>query len=71
MIVYNLSTFAKLSFGGKVLYEQILLATNNGKRELVYDLEGLRGIFRAEGKSMERFDALNRKHLTPAVQKNQ
>lgn len=68
-IVYNLSTFAKLSFGGKVLYEQILLATNNGKRELVYDLEGLRGIFGAEGKSMERFDTLNRKHLTPAVQK--
>lgn len=68
-IVYNLSTFAKLSFGGKVLYEQILLATNNGKRELVYDLEGLRGIFGAEGKSMERFDALNRKHLTSAVQK--
>lgn len=68
-IVYNLSTFAKLSFGGKVLYEQILLETNNGKRELVYDLEGLRGIFGAEGKSMERFDTLNRKHLTPAVQK--
>lgn len=68
-IVYNLSTFAKLSFGGQVLYEQILLASNNGKRELVYDLEGLRGIFGAEGKSMERFDALNRKHLTPGVQK--
>jgi Initiator Replication protein. len=66
-IVYNLDVFSKLTFGGQILYERILLATNEERRSLTFDLEDLRNLFGAVGSSMQRFDALNRKHLTPAV----
>lgn len=66
-IVYNLDVFSKLTFGGQFLYERILLATNEERRSLTFNLEDLRNLFGAIGSSMQRFDALNRKHLTPAV----
>lgn len=66
-IVYNLDVFSKLTFGGQILYERILLATNEERRSLTFNLEDLRNLFGAVGSSMQRFDALNRKHLTPAV----
>lgn len=66
-IVYNLDVFSKLTFGGQFLYERILLATNEERRSLTFNLEDLRNLFGAVGTSMQRFDALNRKHLTPAV----
>lgn len=66
-IVYNLDVFSKLTFGGQFLYEQILLATNEERRSITFNLEDLRNLFGAVGTSMQRFDALNRKHLTPAV----
>ena len=66
-IVYNLDVFSKLTFGGQILYERILLATSEERRSLTFDLEDLRNLFGAVGSSMQRFDALNRKHLKPAV----
>ena len=66
-IVYNLDVFSKLTFGGQILYERILLATSEESRSLTFNLEDLRNLFGAVGSSMQRFDALNRKHLKPAV----
>ena len=51
------------------LYEQILLATNAGKRELVFNLEGLRSLFGLVGASMQTFGNIKLKHLVPAVEK--
>lgn len=68
-VVYNLDIFAKLNASGQVLYEQILLATNAGKRELVFNLEGLRSLFGLVGASMQTFGNIKLKHLVPAVEK--
>lgn len=68
-VVYNLDIFSKLNASGQVLYEQILLATENGKRELVFDLEGLRGLFGITGASMQIFGNIKAKHLVPAIEK--
>lgn len=68
-IVYNLDIFANLNVSAQVLYEQILLATNNEKRCLSYSLEQLRGLFGATGKTMERFNGLKNTHLIPAIEK--
>jgi hypothetical protein len=66
-IVYNLSTFANLTFSGQVLYEQILIATNNDKRSMFYSLADLKKLFGATGKSMDRFNGLKNTHLIPAI----
>lgn len=68
-VVYNLDIFAKLNASGQVLYEQILLATNAGKRELVFNLEGLRSLFGIVGASMQTFGNIKLKHLVPAVER--
>lgn len=68
-IVYNLDIFANLNVSAQVLYEQILLATNNEKRCLSYSLEQLRGLFGATGKTMERFNGIKNTHLIPAIEK--
>lgn len=67
-VVYNLGTFSRLSVGGQVLYELLLLASSEGKRSLTFDLETLRGIFSASGKSMEKFNGIKNKHLLPAIE---
>lgn len=67
-IIYNVETFAKLSSGGQILYEHILLMTYKGKRSCIVTNETLRQIFRTNGKSMEKFYTLNQIHLTPAVE---
>lgn len=67
-VVYSLDTFSKLSVGGQILYELLLLASSEGKRSLTFDLEGLRGVFNASGKSMEKFNGIKNKHLLPAIE---
>lgn len=67
-IVYNLSTFANLTFSGQVLYEQILIATNNDKRSMFYTVPDLKNLFGATGKSMDRFNGLKNTHLIPAIE---
>jgi DnaD/phage-associated family protein len=66
-IVYNLDTFAKLKYSGQVLYEQILLATNNGKRFLKYDIKELKELFGATGPSFDRFNPLKTRYFEPAI----
>ena len=68
-IVYNLDIFANLNVSAQVLYEQILLATNNEKRCLTYSLDQLRLLFGATGKTMERFNGVKNTHLVPAITK--
>lgn len=68
-VVYNLDIFSKLNASGQVLYEQILLATNAGKRELIFNLEGLRGLFGLVGASMQTFGNIKLKHLVPAIER--
>ena len=67
-IVYNLDTFAKLKYSGQVLYEQILLATNNGKRFLKYDIKELKELFGATGPSFDRFNPLKTRYFEPAIE---
>lgn len=67
-IVYNLSTFANLTFSGQVLYEQILIATNDDKRSMFYTVPDLKNLFGATGKSMDRFNGLKNTHLIPAIE---
>ena len=66
-IVYNLDTFAKLKYSGQVLYEQILLATNNDKRFLKYSLEELKELFGVTGSSFNRFNAIKNRYFEPAI----
>lgn len=66
-IVYNLDTFAKLKYSGQVLYEQILLATSNGKRFLKYDIKELKELFGATGPSFDRFNPLKTRYFEPAI----
>lgn len=67
-IVYNLDTFAKLKYSGQVLYEQILLATSNGKRFLKYDIKELKELFGATGPSFDRFNPLKTRYFEPAIE---
>ena len=67
-IVYNLDTFAKLKYSGQVLYEQILLATSNGKRFLKYDIKELKELFGATGPSFDRFNPLKTRCFEPAIE---
>lgn len=66
-LIYNLATFSKLNSRGQSLYEHLLIATAQNKKKLSLSLEELRGIFKANGKSMERFNAIKTKHLIPAL----
>lgn len=66
-LIYNLATFSKLNSRGQSLYEHLLIATAQNKKKLSLGLEELRGIFKANGKSMERFNAIKTKHLIPAL----
>ena len=66
-LIYNLATFSKLNSRGQSLYEHLLIATAQNKKKLRLSLEELRGIFKANGKSMERFNAIKTKHLIPAL----
>ena len=66
-LIYNLATFSKLNSRGQSLYEHLLIATAQNKKKLSLSLEELRGIFKANGKSMERFNAIKTKHLIPAI----
>ena len=66
-LIYNLATFSKLNSRGQSLYEHLLIATVQNKKKLSLSLEELRGIFKANGKSMERFNAIKTKHLIPAL----
>lgn len=66
-LIYNLATFSKLNSRGQSLYEHLLIATVQNKKKLRLSLEELRGIFKANGKSMERFNAIKTKHLIPAL----
>jgi hypothetical protein len=66
-LIYNLATFSKLNSRGQSLYEHLLIATAQNKKKLGLSLEELRGIFKANGKSMERFNAIKTKHLIPAL----
>ena len=66
-LIYNLATFSKLNSRGQSLYEHLLIATAQNKKKLRLSLEELRGIFKANGKSMERFNAIKTKHLIPAI----
>lgn len=67
-IVYNLDTFAKLKYSGQVLYEQILLATSNGKRFLKYDIKEMKELFGATGPSFDRFNPLKTRYFEPAIE---
>lgn len=67
LLIYNLATFSKLNSRGQSLYEHLLIATAQNKKKLGLSLEELRGIFKANGKSMERFNAIKTKHLIPAL----
>ena len=67
-IIYNIQTFAKLCFGGQILYEHILLMNYKGKRSCVVTVETLRQLFKTTGESMKKFYALNQRHLTPAIE---
>ena len=66
-LIYNLATFSKLNSRGQSLYEHLLIATAQNKKKLSLSLEELRGLFKANGKSMERFNAIKTKHLIPAL----
>lgn len=66
-LIYNLATFSKLNSRGQSLYEHLLIATAQDKKKLSLSLEELRGLFKANGKSMERFNAIKTKHLIPAI----
>ena len=67
-LIYRLDMFASLNFSGQALYENILIANQSGLRKIQLSNEDLRGIFGTFGKSMERYDAIKRKHLAPAVE---
>ena len=66
-LIYNLATFSKLNSRGQSLYEHLLIATAQNKKKLSLSLEELRGIFKANCKSMELFNAIKTKHLIPAL----
>lgn len=66
-LVYNLQTFSKLSISGQVLYEELLILSNQGFRSVKYSLDGLKQLFRINGASMNRFYTINQKHLKDAV----
>lgn len=66
-LVYNLQTFSKLSISGQVLYEELLILSNQGVRSVKYSLDELKQLFRVNGASMNQFYTINQKHLKNAV----
>lgn len=67
-LLYNLKVFSKLSSAGQMLYEDLLILSSKGIRTTQYTIEQLKILFKANGKTMDRFYTLNQKHLKGAVE---
>lgn len=67
-LIYRLDMFASLNFAGQALYENILIANQQGFRRIELTNEDLCGVFGAVGKSLDRFDTIRRRHLEPAIE---
>ena len=67
-LLYNLKVFSKLSSAGQMLYEDLLILSSKGIRTTQYTIEQLKVLFKANGKTMDRFYTLNQKHLKGAVE---
>lgn len=66
-LMYNLHTFSKLSPSGQMLYEELLIFSGQNIRSAKYDIEGLKQLFKSNGKSMNRYYTINQKHLKGAI----
>lgn len=67
-LMYNLNTFSKLSPSGQMLYEELLIFSGQNIRSAKYDIEGLKQLFKSNGKSMNRYYTINQKHLKGAIE---
>ena len=66
-LMYNLHTFSKLSPSGQMLYEELLIFSGQNIRSAKYDIEGLKQLFKSNGKSMNQYYTINQKHLKGAI----
>jgi hypothetical protein len=67
-LMYNLNTFSKLSPSGQMLYEELLIFSGQNIRSAKYDIEGLKQLFKSNGKTMNRYYTINQKHLKGAIE---
>lgn len=65
-LVYNIKTFAKLGSAGQCLYEHLLIATSQNKREIILSVDDLISIFKVNTKSPQ-FGNINGRQLQPAI----
>lgn len=65
-LVYNIKTFAKLGSAGQCLYEHLLMATSQNKREIILSVDDLISIFKVSTNSSQ-FGSINARQLQPAI----
>lgn len=65
-LVYNIKTFAKLGSSGQCLYEHLLMATSQNKREIILSVDGLISMFKVSANSSQ-FGNINARQLQPAI----
>lgn len=65
-LVYNIKTFAKLGSAGQCLYEHLLIATSQNKREIILSVDDLISIFKVSTNSPQ-FGNINARQLQPAI----
>ena len=65
-LVYNIKTFAKLGSAGQCLYEHLLMATGQNKREIILSVDDLISIFKVS-KNSPQFGTINARQLQPAI----
>lgn len=65
-LVYNIKTFAKLGSAGQCLYEHLLIATSQNKREIILSVDDLISIFKVS-KNSPQFGNINARQLQPAI----
>ena len=65
-LVYNIKTFAKLGSAGQCLYEHLLMATSQNKREIILSVDDLISIFKVS-KNSPQFGNINARQLQPAI----
>ena len=65
-LVYNIKTFAKLGSSGQCLYEHLLMATSQNKREIILSVDDLISMFKVSANSSQ-FGNINARQLQPAI----
>ena len=65
-LVYNIKTFAKLGSAGQCLYEHLLMATSQNKREIILSVDDLISIFKVSPNS-SKFGNIKVRQLQPAI----